>query len=78
MQKQGIIKHVDRVMDSYKKGEITNAQLAKIIENLQKSPIFAMSIVNMADAHYVQSSGLAAEEKQRAKLDFQRFARGYC
>lgn len=75
-QKKGIISHIDRVVNDYKAGKITDEQLGQIFEKIAKSPVTIMGIVMMAEEKYVTPSKLTATEKSDAVRTLQRLGRG--
>jgi hypothetical protein len=75
-QKKGITAHIDRVMEDYKAGKISDDQLGQIMEQIVKSPVLVVGIVYAAQEKYVKTSGLSAEEKTAAERTLQRLGRG--
>lgn len=74
--KQAVIAQVDRVVEAYEAGEIGLGQVKTIFEELRKSPLFGLVIVEAADAKYISPSGLTDEEKDAGRRTLQRVARG--
>jgi len=72
----GFIKHIDRLVDGYKSGKISTEQLGTTLEAIAESPIIPMTLILLADTHYVQGSGLSDAEKQAGTRTLQRFCRG--
>jgi hypothetical protein len=75
-EKQAVIDQVDRVVDLYKSGKITNEQLGRIMEELAQSPLMGSLVVVSIDSQYIHPSGLSDEEKQQARRTMQRVYRG--
>lgn len=75
-QKQRIIASINRVADDFKSGAITTDQMAKIMEEVTKSPLLPVGIVAAAEEKYLKPSGLSQEEKDAGKRTMQRFSRG--
>jgi len=75
-EKQAIIAQVDRVVDKYKSGEISTEDLGRIMEELGESPLFGAIMIYSIEAKYVAPSGLSDEEKEQARVTFQRVLRG--
>jgi hypothetical protein len=75
-EKREIKVEVDRVIDAFRRGEVSGEQLGLILENLAESPLLTMIMVSTADAHYFENSGLSEEEKAEGRVSLQRFLRG--
>ena len=75
-EKQAVIAQVDRVVDQFRTGKITVEDLARILDELAKSPVMQSIVISAVESAYVEPSGLSAEEKQAAHLTLQRVLRG--
>ena len=75
-QKRRIIARVDQVAEDYKAGRITDQQLGRVVEEIQQSPLLPLGAVYFARQQYIDPSGLPADEKEDARLQLERFARG--
>jgi len=74
-EKKQLKTEVQRVTDAFRKGQISLEQLVKILESLSKSPLMALIIVSSVEIHYLDKSGLSADEKTDAKRTLQRYVR---
>lgn len=74
--KAQVIAQVDRVVNAYKKGEITEADLQHILEEVGESPLLPLAVVYGVEVQYLDRSGLTDDEKADARLQLQRFVRG--
>ena len=75
-EKTQVIAQIDRVVDAYKAGKISNEQLEKLADELQDSPVFVLIQIYGTQAAYLQPSGLNDEEKAAGKRTFERVFRG--
>ena len=75
-EKTEVIAQVDRVVDAFKERKITDKELQKVFDELQKSPIFAIIGAWGMDKGFIEPSGLSDEEKQQARRTLQRAMRG--
>ena len=75
-EKKAIVAQIDRVVEQYKAGQITNVDLQRILEELGQSPLMGALIVYGIETKYVQTSGLSDAEKAAARLSLQRVLRG--
>lgn len=73
---QEVIAQVDRVVAAYKKGEIDEKDLEKILKEIQTSPLIPLAVVYGVEKQYLDKSGLTAEEKTDARKQLQRLIRG--
>lgn len=75
-EKAQIKSEVDRVIVGFRAGNVSTEQVGKIIEGIVNSPLMTAIIASVAEAKYVDKSGLSPEEKAEAEVTLQRFARG--
>jgi hypothetical protein len=76
-QEQGeIMGHVQTLMTKYTSKEISNEQLARVLENLVESPLVAAAMLGGIDKLYFESSDLNDEEKAAARVQLRRYANG--
>ena len=75
-QKAKVLDQVSHVTREYEAGNISNEQMARIVEKVIQSPMFPIAAVYLVDSHYVKISDMTEEEKSAAQIDLQRFARG--
>ncbi len=75
-QKQAIIEQIDRLIDDYKEGRITEDHLKHVLQQISESPLLPLGAVMYMEHQYVTPSGLTPAEKEKAKLTLQRLARG--
>jgi len=76
-KKAAVNGHVGRLTDAFKGGKVSLKQLAKAGERLAEGPLVPYIMVSAFETKHVAPSSLSAEEKQQAKLDLQRFVRGF-
>jgi hypothetical protein len=74
--KTQVVGQIDRVVNAYKKGEINEEDLQRILKEVERSPLLPMAVVFGVEVQYLERSGLSAEEKEDARLQLQRIARG--
>lgn len=74
--KKEFIAQVDRVVEAYKKGEIDERNLKRILDELQNSPLIPIAIAYGVEKQYLDRSGLTDEEKADARKQLQRLVRG--
>jgi hypothetical protein len=75
-EKEEVIAQVDRVVNAFAAKKISQKELEKILDELQKSPIFAIIGAWGLDKMFIEPSGLPAEEKQAGKRTLERVMRG--
>jgi hypothetical protein len=75
-EKDEVIAQVDRVVDAYKERKITDKELQKVFDELQRSPIFAIIGAWGMDKGFIEPSGLSADEKEVGRRTLQRAMRG--
>ncbi|MBI1375850.1 MAG: hypothetical protein GC159_24335 [Phycisphaera sp.] len=74
--KKAVIAELDQLKDDYQAGKITTEQIGNVMEEIGKSPLIPLGAMTFTEKHYIEPSGLSAEEKTDAKLQVGRFARG--
>ncbi len=74
--RQAIMQQVDRVVDGFKRGDITLQDFEKVANELQNSPLLTTLMVLAAEEKYIKNSGLSDEEKTAASLEVRRVAQG--
>jgi hypothetical protein len=74
--KTQVVGQIDRVVNAYKKGEINEEDLQRILKEVERSPLLPMAVVFGVEVQYLERSGLSAEEKEDARLQLQRIVRG--
>jgi hypothetical protein len=75
-EKKEVIAQIDRVVDAYKAGKITDKELELLFKELEDSPILALVQIWGFEQMYVEPSGLTAEEKQAGRRTVERIFRG--
>jgi len=75
-EQNAIQRQVNRVADAYEAGDISNQELAEIMQELAQSRLMGVITLQAVDAKYLQSSGLSDEEKTEAKRTLMRVVRG--
>jgi hypothetical protein len=75
-EKAEVIAQVDRVVNAFVDKKITQEQLQKVFDELQKSPVFAIIGAWGLDKMFIEPSGLSAEEKEAGRRTLQRTMRG--
>lgn len=75
-QKQGMIGHIDGLTQDYKDGKITMDDLERVATEVTDGPLIYVGTVIFVETQYIAPSGLSTEEKEEARLNLQRFARG--
>jgi hypothetical protein len=75
-EKTQVIAQIDRVVNAYKAGKLSNEELEKLFDELQDSPVFVLIQIYGTEAAYLQPSGLNDEEKAAGKRVFERVFRG--
>jgi hypothetical protein len=74
--KQVVKRQVERLVQAYKQGKVSNERLIQFAERLTKSPLMDLMIAYAARVQYINESGLSDEEKAAADRTLQRLARG--
>lgn len=74
--KKEVIAQIDRVAEGYKKNQINEQELGKIMEGMTKSPLMTVLIVYGATYDYINRPGQDADVKAEAERTLQRIARG--
>lgn len=75
-EKTEVIAQVDRVVNAFKARKISQEELQKIVEELQKSPVFTAIGAWGLDKIYIEPSGLSADEKEQGRRTVERAMRG--
>src|SRR5262245_40102612 len=75
-QKSSIIARVDKLTDDFKAGRVNGDQLARVVEELTKTPLLHLGFVYILDQKYIAPSSLSKEEKDAGRIELQRVARG--
>lgn len=75
-QKKRINVQIDRVVESFVDGSLTEQKAQQLIERIANSPIVPYAISEAVKANYVQQSTLADEQKQMVIDQTQRLMRG--
>jgi chorismate mutase len=75
-EKKEVIAQIDRVIDAYKAGKLTDQELQQLFKELEDSPIVALIQIWGMEQAYLEPSGLSAEEKQAGRRTIERFFRG--
>ena len=75
-EKTEVIAQVDRVVNAFVDKKITQDELQKIFDELQKSPVFAIIGAWGLDKMFIEPSGLSSEEKEEGRRTLQRVMRG--
>lgn len=75
-EKTEVIAQIDRVVNAYSAGKISNEEVQTLLEDLQDNPVFELMQVYGVEQTYLEPSGLTAEEKQAAKRVLARVFRG--
>ncbi len=71
-----VIAQIDRVVNAYKQGEISNEQVGRIFQRLMESHVMGLILIRAAENIYLEPSGLSEDEKRQAKVELQRVVRG--
>ena len=71
-----VMEQVNRVADAFREKQISMEQLARIMEQLQQSPLIPSFVVSAIEEKYFNSSGLSDEEKSEARNTLNRFVQG--
>jgi len=74
--KQQIVTQIDRVVEEYKKGRLTEKDFENILTEIQHSRLLPVAVVYFIDKAYLDKSGLTDDEKANARLQLQRIVRG--
>jgi hypothetical protein len=74
--KKEVIAQIDRVAEGYKKNQINEQELGKIMEGMAKSPLMMVLIAYGATYDYINRPGQDADVKAEAERTLQRIARG--
>ena len=74
--KQQVIGEVDRLVDGYKQGKISEQQIQYILEEVSSSPLIPLFVCYGVEKQYLDKSGLTPEEKADARKQLQRLVRG--
>ena len=74
--KKEVIAQIDRVAEGYKKNQINEQELGKIMEGMAKSPLMMVLIVYGVTYDYINRPGQDADVKAEAERTLQRIARG--
>lgn len=75
-QQSAIRAEVEPFIDAFKNGDVTLQELQDVGEELLEGPVLPMIAVYGLDRGYIASSSLPDSEKQDARLQFRRVARG--
>ncbi len=71
-EKEAINIQIDRVIDAYKRGEITIEEIGEAAEKIGRSPVIGIVMLLAIKAQYLDRSGLDVEEKLQAGRTIQR------
>ena len=74
--KDRVLKRINQLADDFKGGKVSTEQLAKVMEQIAKSPLLPLGLLMAADEMYVKPSGLSDDDKEAGRRTLQRFARG--
>jgi hypothetical protein len=75
-EKAEVIAQVDRVVNAYKQGRISEQDLERLMQEFQSSPAFMMISAWGLEKAYLDPSGLSDEEKEAGRRSIQRAFRG--
>jgi hypothetical protein len=75
-EKTEVIAQVDRVVNAFADKKITQEDMQKIFDELQKSPIFAIIGAWGLEKMFIEPSGLPNEEKEAGRRTLERVMRG--
>ncbi|MCA9298824.1 MAG: hypothetical protein KDA28_07145 [Phycisphaerales bacterium] len=75
-EQEEILVHVRAFADDFKSGDVSFEEFGKVMEELGKSPLFVVGMVNVFEGEYFAESSLTDEQKADARLQFSRLARG--
>lgn len=75
-EKKEVTAQIDRVVNAYASGKLTNDELQKLMQELEDSPVLMLIQIFGIEKTYLEPSGLTAEEKQAGKRTIQRVFRG--
>jgi hypothetical protein len=75
-EKTEVIAQVDRVVNAFVDKKITQEDMQKIFDELQKSPVFAIIGAWGLDKMFIEPSGLSSEEKEAGRRTLERVMRG--
>jgi hypothetical protein len=67
---------MDGVVDEFRQGTLTTAEMGQVMEGLQNSPLLAVLGAGLVTQQYVEPSSMADEQKAEARLEIGRLARG--
>jgi hypothetical protein len=77
-EKTEVIAQVDRVVNAYKKGDIDEKDLERLMKEFETSPAFLMISFWGIETTHLEPSGLPDEEKEQGRRTIQRAFRGLC
>jgi len=75
-EKKEVIAQIDRVIDAYKAGKISDKELERLFKEMEDSPVLALIQIWGVEQMYVEPSGLTAEEKRAGRRTIERVFRG--
>lgn len=75
-QKQAIMAEIDVLATDFKEGRVSMAELGRVFEELEKSPLWPLFGVQVAKEKYIDRSDMTSEERAAAERSLQRFAKG--
>jgi hypothetical protein len=67
---------VRRVAEAFRAGRLSHEQLARIVQNVVRSPLLTLFVASAVEKQYFDQSGLSDEEKAEGRLALERFVRG--
>jgi hypothetical protein len=75
-EKVEVKEELARVVEAFRRKQITMEQVGRIMEKVMQSPLMPMMAVAVVDKQYLDKSGLSDDEKTEGRLALKRFARG--
>ncbi len=75
-EKQETMVHVNQLMDDFRDGNVTMGDLERVLNELERSPVFPVGATMWFEQAYVTPSAMPDEEKADARRTLDRFARG--
>lgn len=76
-EKVQIQEQVDRVVTAFEEGQLTEAQVELLVNELAESPLAASVVAYSIEKKYFDSSGLSDEEKEAGRNTLKRCVRGW-
>ena len=75
-QQNTILAEVDRLGDDFRNGRIGVEEIGRVAKAVGESPLIPLAGVQVARTKYIDNSDMTLQEKDKAVLALQRFARG--